>query len=106
MIGAEVEKKLKPLARRVQRIEGPTPVQNAIEFARFQSGELRLGRRGAGLELHGRGHLAAARRRGAAALATNGVFAPLLLTDDAETLPDRSRATCSTSSRASRTTRG
>ena len=87
VIGAEVERKLKPLARRVQRVEGPTPVQNAIEFARFQSGSF-----GWGAEVPGQNFTVASTSRpidavGAASLATNGVFAPLLLTDDSETLP-------------------
>jgi hypothetical protein len=87
VIGAEVERKLRPLARRVERIEGPTPVQNAIEFARFQSGGF-----GWGAEVPGQNFTIASTSRpldavGAASLATNGVFAPLLLTDDADTLP-------------------
>ena len=87
VIGPEVEKKLKPLARRVQRVEGPTPVQNAIAFARFQSGRF-----GWGAEVPGQNFTIASTSRpidavGAASLATNGVFAPLLLTDDPETLP-------------------
>lgn len=87
VIGPEVARKLKPLARRVQRVEGPTPVQNAIEFARFQSGSF-----GWGAEVPGQNFTVASTARpldaaGAASLATNGVFAPLLLTDDPETLP-------------------
>ena len=87
VVGPEVEKKLKPLARRVQRVEGPTPVQNAIEFARFQSGSF-----GWGAEVPGQNFTVASTSRpldavGAASLATNGVFAPLLLTDDPDTLP-------------------
>jgi hypothetical protein len=87
VISADVEKKLKPLARRVVRIEGPTPVQNAIEFARYQSGGF-----GWGAEVPGQNFTIASTSRpldavGAASLATNGVFAPLLLTDDAKTLP-------------------
>ncbi|MGH2837593.1 MAG: cell wall-binding repeat-containing protein [Thermoleophilaceae bacterium] len=87
VIGSEVERKLRPLARRVQRIEGPTPVQNAIAFARFQSGGF-----GWGAEVPGQNFTIASTSRpidavGAASLATNGVFAPLLLTDDSETLP-------------------
>ena len=87
VIGTAVEKKLRPLARRVQRIEGPTPVQNAIEFARFQSGSF-----GWGAEVPGQNFTIASTSRpldavGAASLATNGVFAPLLLTDDADALP-------------------
>jgi hypothetical protein len=87
VIGSDVMRKLRPLARRVQRIDGPTPVQNAIEFARFQSGSF-----GWGAEVPGQNFTIASTSRpldavGAASLATNGVFAPLLLTDDAETLP-------------------
>src|SRR5688572_24140380 len=87
VIGEEVMRKIKPLARRIRRIDGPTPVQNAIEFARFQSGSF-----GWGAEVPGQNFTIASTSRpldavGAASLATNGVFAPLLLTDDAETLP-------------------
>jgi len=87
VIGPEVEKKLKPLARRVQRVQGPTPVQNAIAFARFQSGNF-----GWGAEVPGQNFTVVSTSRpldaaGAASLATNGIFAPLLLTDDSETLP-------------------
>jgi hypothetical protein len=87
VVSAEVERKLRPLARRVQRVDGPTPVQNAIEFARFQSGSF-----GWGAEVPGQNFTVVSTSRpldavGAASLATNGVFAPLLLTDDADTLP-------------------
>ena len=87
VIGDEVARKIRPLARRVQRIDGPTPVQNAIEFARYQSGSF-----GWGAEVPGQNFTIASTSRpldavGAASLATNGVFAPLLLTDDPETLP-------------------
>ena len=87
VIGREVERQLRPLARSVRRVDGPTPVQNAIEFARFQSGSF-----GWGAEVPGQNFTIASTSRpidavGAASLATNGVFAPLLLTDDAETLP-------------------
>ena len=87
VIGTEVERKLKPLARGVRRVQGPTPVLNAIAFARFQSGNF-----GWGAEVPGQNFTIASTSRpldaaGAASLATNGVFAPLLLTDDSETLP-------------------
>lgn len=87
VIGVEVERKLQPLARRVRRVQGPTPVLNAIEFARFQSGSF-----GWGAEVPGQNFTVASTSRpldavGAASLGTNGVFAPLLLTDDSETLP-------------------
>jgi hypothetical protein len=87
VIGADVERRLQPLARQVERIEGPTPVQNAIAFARFQTDSF-----GWGAEVPGQNFTIASTSRpldavGAASLATNGVFAPLLLTDDADTLP-------------------
>ena len=87
VIGEEVMRKIKPLARRMRRVDGPTPVQNAIEFARFQSGSF-----GWGAEVPGQNFTIASTSRpldavGGASLGTNGVFAPLLLTDDAETLP-------------------
>ena len=87
VIGRAVERRLRPLAGRVRRIEGPTPVQNAIEFARFRAGGF-----GWGADVPGQNFTVASTARpldavGAASLATNGVFAPLLLTDDPETLP-------------------
>lgn len=87
VISAEVEEALEPLAGRVRRIEGPTPVQNAIAFARFEAGGF-----GWGIEVPGQNFTVASTARpldavGAASLATNGVFAPLLLTDDTDTLP-------------------
>jgi hypothetical protein len=87
VIGPAVAKKLQPLARRVRRIDGPTPVQNAIEFAKYHKAGF-----GWGAEVPGQNFTIANTSRpldavGAASLATNGVFAPLLLTDDAGTLP-------------------
>lgn len=87
VIAATVERRLGRLARRVERIDGPTPVQNAIEFARFESSGF-----GWGAEVPGQNFTVASTSRpldavAAASLATNGVFAPLLLTDDAEALP-------------------
>jgi hypothetical protein len=87
VIGQEVQKKLSPLARRVHRIDGPTPVQNAIAFARYQAGSF-----GWGADVPGQNFTIASTARpldavASASLATNGVFAPLLLTDDADTLP-------------------
>jgi ell wall binding domain 2 (CWB2) len=76
------------LARSVNRIEGPTPVENAIAFARYEKGDF-------GWRVNVPGHnfaLASTTRpsdaAAAAPLATRGVFAPLLLTDDAELLPE------------------
>jgi hypothetical protein len=75
------------LARAVNRIEGPTPVENAIAFARYEKGDF-----GWGIAVPGYNFTVANLSRplnaaAAASLATNGVFAPLLLTDEAANLP-------------------
>jgi hypothetical protein len=74
-------------ARTVERIEGPTPVENAIAFARYEKGDF-----GWGVVVPGYNFAVANVSRpldaaAAAALATRGVFAPLLLTDDSALLP-------------------
>jgi hypothetical protein len=71
----------------VRRIQGPTPVQNAIAFARYQRGGF-----GWGVVVPGYNFTVASTTRpgdsaAAASLATRGVFAPLLLTDSAAALP-------------------
>jgi len=71
----------------VRRIEGPDPVQNAVAFARYRQGDFGWGVVVPGFQFtlaNGDRPLDAA---AAAPLATNGVFAPLLLTDSADTLP-------------------
>jgi len=87
VISEDVEDELGELGS-VERIEGPTPVENAIEFARFQGPDF-----GWGLVTPGHNYTLASTSRPldaapAAALATKGTFAPLLLTDDPEVLPD------------------
>jgi hypothetical protein len=77
------------LARSVNRIEGPTAVENAIAFARYEKGDF-----GWGVVVPGYNFSVASTTRpsdaaAAAALGTRGVFAPLLLTDDAEQLPPK-----------------
>jgi hypothetical protein len=74
-------------ARTVERIAGPTPVENAIAFARYEKGDF-----GWGVVVPGYNFALANTSRpldaaAAAALATRGVFAPLLLTDDSARLP-------------------
>jgi hypothetical protein len=78
---------LAPLAGSVRRIAGPTPVENAIAFARYRQAEF-----GWGVEVPGYNFTVASTARpldvaGAASLGTRGVFAPLLLTDRVEDLP-------------------
>ena len=76
------------LARSVNRIEGATPVENAIAFARYEKGDF-----GWRVNIPGYNFAIASTTRpadaaAAAPLATRGVFAPLLLTDDPEALPE------------------
>ena len=87
VIGDTVAKELEDLGK-VERIEGPTPVENAIEFARYQAPDF-----GWGLVTPGHNFTLASTSRpmdaaGAAALGTEGTFAPLLLTDDVAALPE------------------
>jgi hypothetical protein len=75
------------LVRSVRRIEGSTPVENAIAFARYRRGGF-----GWGVVVPGYNFSVANSSRpldaaAAASLATRGVFAPLLLTDQADKLP-------------------
>jgi hypothetical protein len=77
------------LARDVRRIHGPNPVENAIAFARYEKGDF-----GWGVVVPGYNFTLASTSRpsdaaAAAVLATRGVFAPLLLTDDAAKLPQK-----------------
>jgi hypothetical protein len=85
-IGAKALKALGRLGT-VRRIQGPTPVENAIAFARYQRGGF-----GWGVVVPGYNFTIANTDRpvdtaAAASLATRGVFAPLLLTDRADALP-------------------
>ena len=87
VIGKGAIEQLKPLARRVQRIQGDTPVANAIAFARYEQDNF-----GWAVVVPGYNFTLANVNRpldaaAAASLATKGVFAPLLLTDQADELP-------------------
>ncbi len=80
---AEVRK----LASTVRRISAPTPVESAIAFARYRQGNF-----GWGVEVPGYNFTVANTARpmdvaAAASLASRGVFAPLLLTDQDADLP-------------------
>jgi hypothetical protein len=85
VIGRKAEAQLRKLGT-VRRIEGPTPVENATRFARYHRANF-----GWGVEVPGYNFTIASTTRpgdaaAAASLATRGVFAPLLLTDDASAL--------------------
>lgn len=86
VISEEVERELGRLGK-VKRVQGPTPVQNAIAFARFDQGDF-----GWNVNVPGFNFTLASTTRpsdaaAAASLATRGVFAPLLVTDRADQLP-------------------
>jgi hypothetical protein len=87
VISNKVVRELRKVAKRVRRIQGATPVQNAIAFASY-----RRGRFGWGVVVPGYNFTIANVARpldaaASAALATKGVFAPLVLTDRADNLP-------------------
>ena len=74
---------------RVKRIQGPDPVQNSIEFARYEDGRSDFGW---GVTVPGHNFTVANASRSldaaaSASLATKGVYAPLVLTDQAKALP-------------------
>jgi hypothetical protein len=86
VVSPKVENELKGLGK-VRRIQGPTPVQNAIAFARYDHGDF-----GWNVNVPGYNFTLASTTRpadvaGAASLATRGVFAPLLVTNRADQLP-------------------
>ena len=89
VISEAVERELRDrkLAGSVNRIAARTPVENAIAFARYEKGDF-----GWGVVVPGYNFAIANLDRpldvaAAASLATRGVFAPLLLTDNADELP-------------------
>jgi hypothetical protein len=72
---------------RTTRIAGPTPVSNAIAFARYEEGDFGWGATVPGYNFTVAGSSRPLDAAAAATLATRGVFAPLLLTDQSEKLP-------------------
>ena len=85
-IGPAVEKQLEGLGA-VRRVSGDTPVENAIAVARFERRRFGWGITAPGYNLTIASTKRVADAAAAATLATNGVFAPLLLTDRADRLP-------------------
>lgn len=87
VISDQVVDDLGEVAGSVRRIDGETPVDTAIEFARYAQGDF-----GWGLVTPGHNFALAPTSRpldaaAAAPLAANGTYAPLLLTDEATDLP-------------------
>jgi putative cell wall-binding protein len=83
VIGTAVEKALGKVGT-VKRIQASTPVDNAIAFARFKEGAFGWGAVVPGQNLTIANTARPGDAAAAAGLATNGIFAPLLLTDKAE----------------------
>ena len=86
VISAKVERELGSLGK-VRRIEGPTPVQNAIAFARYDQGDFGWNVNVPGYNFSLASTTRPADAAAAASLATRGVFAPLLVTNRADQLP-------------------
>ncbi len=86
VISKAVEKDLGRLGK-VTRIQGRDPVQNAIAFARFEDGDFGWGVVVPGFNFTIAGVSRPLDAAASAALATKGVFAPLLLTNRADSLP-------------------
>jgi hypothetical protein len=72
---------------RTTRIGAAQPVENAIEFARYEEGDFGWGATVPGYNFTVAGVSRPLNAAAAATLATRGVFAPLLLTDKPEKLP-------------------
>lgn len=88
VIGDAVLDDLRKLGK-VKRIDGPDPVENSIEFARYEDGRSDFGW---GVTVPGHNFTLANASRpldvaAASSLATKGVYAPLVLTDQASALP-------------------
>jgi hypothetical protein len=92
VVSKKVEKDLGKLGK-VRRIQGPTPVENAIAFARYDKAGF-----GWGVVVPGYNFTLANTSRpldaaASSSLATKGVYAPLLLTDQSKALPKALEAT-------------
>jgi hypothetical protein len=86
-ISSDVLRKIAHIAPRVRRVGGEDPVANAIAFARYQNGDF-------GWNVNDPGHGFVVARSdepldaaAASPLSASGTWGPLLLTDDAGTLP-------------------
>ncbi len=90
-ISGKVLKEVEALGVKVHRISGATPVQSAISFARYGEGKFgwKVGDPGHGFVLaRSDSPLEAA---AAAPLSASGTWGPLLVTDNADTLPSELR---------------
>ncbi|HEY5053506.1 MAG TPA: cell wall-binding repeat-containing protein, partial [Solirubrobacterales bacterium] len=90
-ISPDVESEIAKIDGNVQRVAGKDPVGNAIAFARYSDGDF-------GWNINDPGHGFVIARSdspldaaAAAPLSAAGTWGPLLLTDNADTLPDALR---------------
>lgn len=86
-ISSDVVREIEKVAARVRRVSGEDPVANSIAFARYADGDF-----GWNINDPGHGFVVANAAEpldaaAAAALSASGTWGPLLLTDDADTLP-------------------
>ena len=88
VISSSVERSLRRLGQ-VRRIQGRTPVTNAIAFARYADAAFGWGVRDPGHGLVFANSDRSADAAAAAALAGSGKYGPLLLLDSADTLPSQ-----------------
>jgi hypothetical protein len=86
-ISSTVVRKIAKIDRSVKRVSGETPVENAIAMARYRGGSF-------GWDINDPGHGFVVARSdspldaaAAAPLSASGTWGPLLLTDDADTIP-------------------
>lgn len=92
VISKQVERRLGRDRRAVTRIEGPDPVLNAIEFARFGDGSFGWNITDPGHGLVITSDSEPLNAVAAAPLAAAGTWAPLLLTNDSEVVPGSLRS--------------
>jgi hypothetical protein len=92
VISSEVVREIGKNSKRVKRVAGEDPVANAIALARYRDGSF-------GWNVNDPGHGfvlarsdAPADAAGAAPLSASGTWGPLLLTDDADQLPEAVRS--------------
>jgi hypothetical protein len=92
VIDKEVFEEISKISKRVKRVAGKDPVANAIAFARYHDGSF-------GWNINDPGHGFVLARSdspadavAAAPLSASGTWGPLLLTDDAGTLPPALRS--------------
>jgi hypothetical protein len=88
VISKTVEKALKPLAKDVTRISAPTPVRLSVAFARFSRATFGWGYVAPGHNYTVASATSPLDAAASAALGSNGVFAPLLLTNEPDLGPE------------------